>query len=242
MEKILNALISLGLSDKEAKIYIALYKIGEGTAYEVAKESGIKRPTVYILMESLRKRGLALVIPHAKKQLYVAKNPKEFIGEFQSKFNQGVADLLSSLPRVGRPVSNIVVFKGAGALAQGLSYGLHDVKEKQIYAFWAGIGKITKVGNVYYEHYSQLHKLGFRLKGLVPSNSKDDGFREEDQKKSVEVKKIDYRIFSPAVSTEICGSLVKTIFHKKKEVIVIEDEGLADFYRQTFGFMWSSGK
>lgn len=242
MDKIIKALLALGLSEKEAGIYVALYKLGEATSYEVAKESGIKRPTVYMLMESLRKKGLVLVVPHAKKQIFVAKNPREFIGEYQSKFNESVSNLLSALPRIARPVTNIVVFKGVGALAQGLSYGLHDVKEKTIYAFWAGIGKNTKVGGVYFEHYNQLNKLGFKLKGIVPADSRDEGFRDADKERNVETKKIDHKLFSPAVSTEVCGSLVKTIFHKKKEVVVIDDQELSNFYIQIFNFLWNSGR
>lgn len=240
MEKILQALISLGLTEKEARIYVALYKIGEGTSYEVAKESGIKRPTVYVLMESLRKRGLALVVPHAKKQLYIAKDPKEFISEHQSKFNQGVADLLSTLPKVARPSADIVVFKGEGALVQGLSYGLYDLMDKQIIAFYAGVGKKAKVNDAYLEHYTQLYKLGFKMKGISPSDSNDREFREEDKGYGFIMKRMDHKIFSPGISAEICGSLVKMIFHKKKEVVVINDKELADFYRQIFATVWAS--
>ena len=239
MDKLIRSLIALGLTEKEAKIYLTLYKLKEATSYQIAKESGIKRPTVYVIMEQLRKRGLALVIPHAKKQLYIAKSPHEFIQEFQAKVNKEGYDLLASLPKLSKPTDEILVFKGKGALVQGLSYGLNSIKEKEIIAFYAAVKKDAKVSDKYLEHYTDIHKAGFTLRGISPSTSDDSSFREEDKKYGYHVKRIPHEIFSPAVSTEVCGSLVKTIFHKNNQVLVVDDKGLADFYRQVFNQFWN---
>ncbi len=242
MQKIINALIALGLTDKEAKIYLALYKIGKGTSYEIAKEAGIKRPTVYVLMEELRKKGLALIVPHEKNQVFIAKDPHEFIGEYQEELNRNARDLLASLPTMSRPSgeTNIIVFKGQGSLVQGLSYGLHRVKEKIVYAFYAGVGKNVKVRDEYIEHSEHIYKLGMKVKCVMPSNSNDLSFREDDQKYGFETKKIDHKLFSPGVSIEICGDIVKMIMHKQKQVIVMEEKSMAEFYKQVFGLLWNT--
>lgn len=238
MNKTLKALMALGLTEKEAQIYIALYKIGEGTSYEIAKESGIKRPTVYATMESLRVKGLALVVPHAKKTMYIAKDPNEFISEFQSSVQRSTNDLISFLPKLSRPSSDTIVFRGEGALAQGLSYGMQSVKNKAGIAFYAGIGKNAKVTDEYNGHFERLYNLGIKMRCVTPSDSHDAKFREEDKKYGFVTKKVSAKIFSPSVSTEVFDDLVKTVFHKKKEVIVIRDKGLADFYRQMFEVFW----
>lgn len=240
MQKILNALISLGLTDKEAKIYIALYKVGQATAYEIAKEAGVKRPTVYMLIEELRKKGLALVVPHKKKQVYIAKDPREFIADYQTELNRNAHDLLASLPTLSRPTgqTNILVFKGQGSLIQGLSYGLNRVKDGCIYAFYMGIGKHMKIRNEYTEHAMHIHEQGLHLKCIMPSDSHDDVFRDGDEKYGFETKRINHTLFSPSVSIEIGGDVVKMIFHKQKEVVVIEEKGLADFYKQVFVMLW----
>ncbi|MES3004835.1 MAG: helix-turn-helix domain-containing protein [Patescibacteria group bacterium] len=238
MDKILKTLASLGLSEKEAKVYLALYKIGQGTSYEVAKESGVKRPTVYLIMEDLRKKGLALVIPHTKNKIYIAKDPNEFINEYQSKINKNMGEFLSLLPTLTRPATDVLVFKGDGALVQGLAYGIHSSKDKQIYAFYAGVGKKEKVSEAYVEHCADLYKLGFKLKGITPSDSYDQSFRENDKKYGFENKRISPSVFSPGMSVEVCGSLVKLIFHKKKEVVIVDDKSFAGFYIQIFNLLW----
>ncbi len=239
MNKLLETLVAFGLTEKEASIYLALYKLGDATAYQIAKESGIKRPTVYVLMDELRKRGLALVIPHYKKRLFVAKDPYEFIQEFQSKMSGNMRNLLTLLPKLSHPGSHTVIFKGDGALVQGLSYGLHSAKDKNIIAFYAGVRKGLKVGGEYKDYFHELYRLGFKLKSITPSNSHDEDFREGDKKYGFESKKIPNELFSPGVSIEVCGDLTKTVVHKNGEVVVVRDKSVAEFYRQIFNILWS---
>jgi sugar-specific transcriptional regulator TrmB len=54
----LEGLISLGLTQKEAAVYLALLQTKKGTALTVAKQANIKRPTVYLVLNSLIKKGL----------------------------------------------------------------------------------------------------------------------------------------------------------------------------------------
>lgn len=240
MQKIINALISLGLTDKEAKIYLALYKVGQATAYEIAKEAGMKRPTVYVLIEELRKKGLALIVPHQKNQVYIAKDPHEFISESQTEFNRNAHELLASLPTVSRPKgkTGVIVFKGQGSLVQALSHGLHRIKDKYVYAFYAAVGKNVKVRDEYFEHMEQIYDLGLKVKCIMPSNTYDAEFRADDIRHGFETKKIDHKLFSPGVSVEVGGDVVKMIMHKQKQVIVMEDKSLADFYKQVFQLLW----
>ncbi len=240
MQKTINALIALGLSDKEAKIYVTLYKLGKATAYQVAKEAGIKRPTVYVLMEELRKKGLALIVPHEKNQVFIAKNPREFMYEYQIEQNKNIQDVLTSLPLMVRnkTETEIINFKGEGTLVHGLLYGLHKCKEKQIYAFYASVPKNAKVHPAYLEHKREIHRLGFKLKCIIPVDSDDRLFREGDTEFGFDIKKIKSTVFSPHVSIEVCDTLVKYIFHSKREIVVMEDKNLADFYKQIFMIVW----
>lgn len=238
MSKLIQNLVSFGLTEKEAAIYLALYKLGEATAYQIAKESGIKRPTVYVIMDELRKRGLVLVVPHAKKQLFVPKDPTEFIQEYQSKANENTRSLLTLLPKLSHPDADTLVFKGEGALAQGLSYGLHGLKDKEVIAFFAPVRKGLKVGHEYPDHFTELNNLGFTLRSITPAGSDDSSFRHSDKEYGFTKKIIPQHIFNPEVSIEVCGDLTKTILHKKREVVVVKDKGVADFHRQIFQILW----
>ncbi len=57
-DQIISQLELLGLTQKEALVYYALLLLKKGTALSIAKASGLKRPTVYLVLESLVKKKL----------------------------------------------------------------------------------------------------------------------------------------------------------------------------------------
>ena len=63
-----QALKTIGLSDKESAVYMALLQLGQATAYAVAVKSGLKKPTTYIILDELIEKGLVLKVPQMKTQ------------------------------------------------------------------------------------------------------------------------------------------------------------------------------
>lgn len=242
MKKVEKILMTLGLSDKEAAIYLALYRIGQGTAYEIAKECGLKRPTVYVIMEELRKKGLALVIPNPKKQIFIAKDPREFIEEFRARSAQGIEDLLFSLPTARDAGPSTRVFGGEGSLAQGLSYNVAGAKQREVIAFYAGVYPRTQIDSEYANHFEDLGRKGFSLRSLVPSNSHDQILRAKDKDFDFKTRRLSSEVYSPPISIEVIDDTVKLLLHKSREVVVIEDKSTAVFFKQIFEFMWTSGE
>ena len=60
-KELLDRLKIFGLSDYEARTFLAINSIEEGTASQVAKVSGIPRASVYDTLRSLENRGVVLV-------------------------------------------------------------------------------------------------------------------------------------------------------------------------------------
>lgn len=48
----------IGLSENEARVYLALLELGSATAQEISKQSSVNRPTTYVQIENLMKMGL----------------------------------------------------------------------------------------------------------------------------------------------------------------------------------------
>lgn len=89
----------LGLDDKEAKVYLALLELGEGNIQQISAKSGVKRTTVYDVIESLKDRGLLSQSVHRKKTLYSAEDPRklEYTLEEKKKTLQSVLPELLSI-------------------------------------------------------------------------------------------------------------------------------------------------
>src|SRR3990170_1200323 len=76
LEKILE---DLGLSEKEAKIYLACLELGESAPAEIAKHAGINRATTYVIAEKLVKDGLMSQLEKDKKTYFIAENPEQLL-------------------------------------------------------------------------------------------------------------------------------------------------------------------
>ena len=88
-----NDLKQLGLSDKEAKVYLAVLELGPSTAIQIAQKADINRPTAYVQIESLMKMGLMSSHEKGKKTYFAAEPPErlqELVRARQSEVeNQG---------------------------------------------------------------------------------------------------------------------------------------------------------
>jgi HTH-type transcriptional regulator, sugar sensing transcriptional regulator len=74
-ESLINIFKQSGLSDKEAKVYLALLEAGVGTVFKIAQVTKIKRPSVYVVLESLTNKGFATKIPNRKTSTYSPGDP-----------------------------------------------------------------------------------------------------------------------------------------------------------------------
>lgn len=71
-----NDLIKIGLSDKEAKVYLAALELGQASVQDIASKAGVNRPTTYVVLESLIKKGLCSTYHKDKKVHYIAESPE----------------------------------------------------------------------------------------------------------------------------------------------------------------------
>lgn len=72
---VIKELESFGLTDKEARVYIAATKFQTFSMADVARASQVKRPTCYIIVESLIKKGFVVAVPDAKLSRYIVIEP-----------------------------------------------------------------------------------------------------------------------------------------------------------------------
>ncbi len=70
---------NLGLSEKGSKLYLACLRLGEATVLELARESRIKRTSIYYILEELKEHGALIETRRNKKIRYVAANPKDLL-------------------------------------------------------------------------------------------------------------------------------------------------------------------
>jgi sugar-specific transcriptional regulator TrmB len=90
--RLVNTLSDLGLTNYEARVYIALTRRGSSTAAETARVAGIPRQRIYDVLSSLVTRGLAASRP-GQVTKYVAMPPAEAVEHLVSDHRQRLEQL-----------------------------------------------------------------------------------------------------------------------------------------------------
>ncbi len=73
--KLTQVLKEMGLNDKESVVYLAALSLGPTTVLKLASNSGIKRTSIYSIVESLKAKGLMNIEITGFKARYVAAPP-----------------------------------------------------------------------------------------------------------------------------------------------------------------------
>lgn len=69
----------LGLSDKEAKVYLSSMELGPSPVQSIASKAGVNRATTYVMIESLIERGLMSSFEKGKKRFFTAESPEQLL-------------------------------------------------------------------------------------------------------------------------------------------------------------------
>lgn len=80
-----SILKNIGLSDKEARVYLAALELGEESVQRIAKKAKVNRPTAYNMIRALMKRGLMSTIEKGKKQYFSAESPERLMNLIKAK-------------------------------------------------------------------------------------------------------------------------------------------------------------
>jgi HTH-type transcriptional regulator, sugar sensing transcriptional regulator len=84
-----HTLTQIGLSEKEATVYVALLGIGHATVQNIARKTGLNRTTVYDIVEALEQKKLLTVHTKQKVKYFVAAPPETITRMAEAKLEEG---------------------------------------------------------------------------------------------------------------------------------------------------------
>ncbi|MBI2410592.1 MAG: TrmB family transcriptional regulator [Candidatus Kerfeldbacteria bacterium] len=91
--QLLQWLITTGLDEQRAQVYLATLSLGEATAKEIADTVGLGRTAVYDNLRVLEQRGYMHTLHEGKRKIFVPLHPKELYKKFDQQ-KQQLKDLL----------------------------------------------------------------------------------------------------------------------------------------------------
>lgn len=240
--RIHEKLAALGMSQNEISVYLSLLENGETTGYQLAKRTELSQPTVYSLLDKLRAQGLVLKIPHAKKQLFIAKDPRDFLHHKRKEIDEVEELLPELLARTHTGNSpKVLYFEGDDGFVASRRYMLEQSDSQEMISFFRyspqGISK--KSWNLNTIHFRTLGEQGVRIRGILPKNKQVEEFlRPYIEKYGWEIRRVSTNEYSPYVATSVIGNLVQINSCRRTQSTIIQDADMAKTERQKFEMLW----
>lgn len=141
--QLLRDLIAFGLSEKEARIYLALLELGTATANQTAEKAEVNRSSTYVVLNSLKTKGMVGCVEKSTVQEFFAISPETLIQTAESSLHtveEKLERIKSILPELKGMITELPyrpkvrVFEGKNGLVQAMSETL-TTQEKIIRAF-----------------------------------------------------------------------------------------------------------
>jgi sugar-specific transcriptional regulator TrmB len=245
----INQLKDLGLSDNEAKVYMAMLELGPATVLDISGKAGVNRPTTYVQIESLKKMGLVSTQNKGKKQLFIAESPEQLeyiLDKQKSEIENKKEELRKILPELtgifnlSDQKPQVRFFEGKEGLLKMHSELLKtDTDEVVSFSSTDSIGKIFPD---YPKTLSQKRvKKGIRSRLIYVC--REPVMKEKDEAMLRETKYLSPEKFPFKSDIAVYGNNIGISALEGNIVgVIITHKELADSFRALFNLTWQSLK
>jgi sugar-specific transcriptional regulator TrmB len=233
---------AIGLSEKESLVYLALLSVGTGTAYQIAEHCDVKKPTVYVILEDLRKKGLVLKVPHAKKALFAARDITEYLSEQESRL-KSVRAIVPQLHAMGGQKANVFFFSGVRGIAQACDYRYQELPGTTLRCFYSNLEGCDEGILRLYERWDRkavADGISFEIV-VEEGNTENDMVKLAKDNDSIKVKYLKNYTYPRTQSIEIADSFVRITNEQELQTTIIDDKQTAEAMRQIFQIAWERG-
>jgi len=238
-----ESLKHIGLNEKEIQIYLSLLDLGSSTVLSIAKRSGIKRPTAYLVLESLVEKGFASRIIKGRKTFFAPQHPRKLITESELRLKelQEVVSQLEIMFRKRKERPRIKIFEGKDELDRAYDE-LFIVKGE---ALFMGTSKLSM--EAFPRSYEKLQLISssseFRIRELVDESGESLEYANKIKGQYHEVRFIPKKLLPFEADIGIFGNhTLITSVKKEYFTIDIESKEIAKAFRTIFEMMWMSAK
>jgi HTH-type transcriptional regulator, sugar sensing transcriptional regulator len=234
-------LIKIGLTKREAAVYVALLELGPTGALQISRKTSINRPMVYSAVEALKKRGLVEVQLQGIKQKFVAANPDQFdsiIRDRKKTFDDALPELLALYNLKGSK-SQIKYYEGLEGIKTVYDDTLRSLRTGDPYYIMARQENWEKL------EFSWLEKFIERRarKQLDTRIIFEDSERGKLNKKMEQAGNQKVRLMSKPIDTKMIVTPQRYVVHDFSPpitTIVIENENIIKNQLQLFRYIWDT--
>lgn len=255
--KIAEELQKLGLQINEAKVYLALLELGQGTVSDICKSAQLNRTTGYDVLERLALYGLAnRTTLGSKRAMYIAEPPYRLKQYLENKKHQAehrleqvgeiIFDLLNIYKKENKPV--IKFFEGREGIK---NIYWHTLESKSTICSILDLSQYLPEFDQFGKDYvKERYKLNIKERALVLKNKEGLEFYRTTYQTNKHYQHTEYRWltqsfpFSPAAEVNIYDDKVMGVLFKPGEnaAFEIQNTSFANSLKIIFELAWQQAE
>lgn len=241
----INILKEFGLTDNEAKVYLAGLELGQATVQGLGKKSGVKRTTVYTTIEGLKQKGLVSQTKKGKKTFFTAEAPENLVRLSEKRYQQlkEVLPELKSIYNVSETKPKLRFYEGREGYISVYENILKD-KPKELLAIVSYDDFCQHLDAKYEEDWiKQRVKKKIKLRWLDFETPNTRTMQKQGKKALREIRFLP-KEFAFTSSMFIYDNKVVIMSGKQKEfmAVVIENTEFYQMFKQLFEMLWLRSK
>ena len=236
----------IGLTEGEAKVYLALSELGNSTVGPIVKESKVAYSNIYDILNRLIDKGIVSFITKNKTKHFQAAPPTnllEYLNNKEKEITKQKASLKNVLSKIeklqqGKQNQEAEIFLGIKGLKSAYEKLIENSnKEKEILFF-----------NIYKKEYSEQFDLFYKSISDLSKNLKNRGIVNKDYKKSwfakqakfLKMKFVDFPI--PGNIDILENKILIVSWQPTITAILIHSENITKTMKTYFDEVWKIAK
>lgn len=237
-----QVLLELGLSEGEAKVYLALLKLGSNSVAKIKEETGLHRTTIYDFIEKLLNKGLVSKVVKVNVTIFTAAPPARLFDLVKEKEERLISALpeLNKLAQTEKEEIKVDVYRGREGFKTLLNSMLAEAKkdtEKELCALGIDERQFQKSFPFVLESYFKKEQEAGVKERLITRASAPFVFKGPN----LHYKYLADEFFGP-IPIGISGSKIFIIIWKPSTSIIIENKELAIAMKKHFELLWKIAK
>lgn len=243
--EIIQALKKSGLSEKEARVYLACLELGDSLASEISLKSDLPRTLIYDILERLIDLGLVSYAIRDNKKYFSSADPNELIRIIKEK-EKAIAEILPNLENLqkvkGTKRPKVEIYEGK----EGMKTVMDEILRSGVKEFLS-YGSSRSSYEVIPGFMLDWHKRRIKQKVMfkvIYNNTKSA--REKVRKiKTLQLAKYKFmpiELESPTATLIYGDKVVLQSWTKEPFSVVIENENMAENQKRYFAELWKLAK
>jgi len=240
-----KTLTNSGLSQNEAKVYLAALELGETLYAPLAEKAGVKRATLYYdVLPNLIERGLIVQEIKGKRKYLIAQDPASYLESRKTQLEELERNVphLRALLSSAKSKPTVLLFEGIDGIKK--VWQDHLTQKEPILEF-VGIENIHPE----LQKYLKEHYIWKRAEKKIPVQMLISGPTiagvfdvKSDRYELRQVKRIDGSHFPIPLSCDIYGDNVSFTLHREDSEpvgLIIRSKEIATTMRSLFSIVWA---